>query len=92
MDTKNKPATKTANNRDDDLIAGWKTAAEWRQCKAGLRVGGDPKGWGAAFNDFFVTRLDLRYRNPIKMLRDGGTLQGEGFSILTIQFSLIEYF
>ena len=92
MDTKKNSNPNMVLAHDDGLIAGWKTAAEWRRCQAGLQVGGDPKVWGVAFDDFFITRLDLRYRNPIKMLQKGGRFQGEGFSILTIQCSLIEYF
>jgi len=79
-------------SHNSELIAGWKTAAQWLQCRATLQAGADAATWIKAFNDFFVTRLDSRYRYPIKVLQDNGTFQGEGFSILTIQCSLIEYF
>lgn len=33
----------------------------------------------------------MRYFNPIKLLQDHGTFQGEGFSILAIQCTLVEF-
>jgi hypothetical protein len=33
----------------------------------------------------------LRYFNPIKLLQNHGTFQGEGFSIVAIQCSLVEF-
>jgi hypothetical protein len=35
--------------------------------------------------------LSSRYLDPIKVLQDSGTFQGEGFSIAAIQCSLIEF-
>jgi hypothetical protein len=53
--------------------------------------GGDPEVWKRAFADYFYTRLSLRYLNPIKLLQDDETFQGQGFSIVAIQCSLIEF-
>lgn len=47
--------------------------------------------WEAAFEDYFRPRLVLRYLDPIKILQDNGTYQGEGFSIAAIQCTLIEF-
>jgi hypothetical protein len=47
--------------------------------------------WGKAFEDYFHTRLSLRYLGPIKVLQENGSFQGEGFSIAAIQCSLIEF-
>jgi hypothetical protein len=73
------------------LIAGWKTAEDWRVLRRALVIGGSAEPWKQAFADFFQTRLHLRYLNPIKVLQDHGTLQGEGFSILAIQCTLVEF-
>jgi len=54
-------------------------------------MGGDSYGWSNAFEDFFRTRLELRYLSPIRVLQEHGTLAGEGFSIAAIQCSLIEF-
>jgi hypothetical protein len=74
-----------------ELIAGWKTQADWHVAKASLVIGGDPQAWRAVYRDFYRARLDLRYLNPIKILQDHGTFSGEGFSIAAIQCSLIEF-
>ena len=78
------------SNGQDHYIAGWKTPADWQTLKARL-LAGAPGAWHEAFTDFFETRLDLRYLHPIKVLQDNGTLQGEGFAIVAIQCSLIEF-
>ena len=73
------------------LIAGWKTAEDWRALRPVLVIGGSLDLWKQAFVEFFQTRLELRYLNPIKVLQDHGTFQGEGFSILAIQCTLVEF-
>jgi hypothetical protein len=73
------------------LIAGWKTVDDWRALRSALVIGGASGPWKQAFSDFFQTRLQLRYFNPIKLLQDHGTFQGEGFSILAIQCTLMEF-
>src|SRR5437016_3472151 len=72
-------------------IAGWKTAADWHSTRRFLVVGDSSPVWQKAFEDFFQERLRLRYLNPIRILQQNGTFQGEGFSILAIQCSLIEF-
>jgi hypothetical protein len=47
-----------------DFIAGWKTAEDWRAAKKKLIIGGDPDNWRQVCDDFYKTRLDLRYLNP----------------------------
>ena len=78
--------------RNDELyIAGWKTAADWVTFRDTLVVSGDAEPWRSALAQYFRPRLDLRYLNPIKLLQEHGTFQGEGFSILAIQCTLIEF-
>jgi hypothetical protein len=47
--------------------------------------------WQTAFSEYFYERLSSRYLEPISVLQDCGTFQGEGFSIVAIQCSLIEF-
>jgi len=75
----------------DIHIAGSLTTDDWNKLRATLNPGGDPAIWGKAFEDYFHTRLSLRYLGPIKVLQDNGTLRGEGFSIVAIQCSLVEF-
>jgi hypothetical protein len=72
-------------------IAGRKTRDDWVAFRNTLTVGGDAEAWGHAFEDYFQTRLDLRYLNPIRILREHETFEGEGFSILALQCTLIEF-
>lgn len=74
----------------ESYIAGWKTPADWYSSRDSLTVGSH-EGWHEAFVDFFYTRLETRYLRPIQVLQENGTLAGEGFSILAIQCSLIEF-
>jgi hypothetical protein len=72
-------------------IAGWKTIEDWGRARQGLAVGGDPEPWRDAWREYFKDRLQLRYLGPIQLLQQHGTFQGEGFSILAIQCSLVEF-
>lgn len=74
----------------DTRIAGEKTVADWNTIRDRL-LQSATGAWDEAFTDYFEARLHLRYLNPIKILQENDTLQGEGFSILTIQCSLIEF-
>lgn len=75
----------------DVHIAGSLTTDDWNTFRAALIPGGDPTIWNKAFEDYFHTRLHLRYLDPIKVLQDNGTFQGEGFSIAAIQCSIVEF-
>lgn len=86
--TSNKSTTVAAG---DFLIAGKKRVSHWRAFEAALTVGGNPALWKKAFGDYFHTRLLHRYLKPLKILRETGSMRGEGFSIVAIQCSLIEF-
>lgn len=76
--------------KSDPYIAGRRTTADWQAFKPSLLAGqGAP--WPGAFQDYFKARLESRYLAPIKLLQDHGTFQGEGFSIVAIQCTLIEF-
>ena len=72
-------------------IAGKKTVADWQKLKATLDVGGDARPWKTAFEDFFRERLKTRYFAPINSIKTIPKKNGEGFSIVAIQCSLIEF-
>jgi len=75
----------------DVHIAGSRTTVDWQAFRAKLKPGGEVALWKKAFDDYFYERLSLRYLEPIKVLQDNGTYQGEGFSIVAIQCTLIEF-
>jgi hypothetical protein len=75
----------------DIQIAGSLTTEDWNKFSPSLIPGGNPAIWERAFQDYFHTRLSLRYLVPIRVLQDNSTFQGEGFSIVAIQCSLIEF-
>jgi hypothetical protein len=74
-----------------EYIAGWKTVGDWINDKEKLVLGGAPATWKYVFNEYFEARLKLRYLDPIQAIQDNGTFQGEGFSIVAIQCTLIEF-
>ena len=74
----------------DTYIAGSKTDKDWQAIRSTL-VNGNAAAWQTAFNDYFIQRLNLRYLDPIKVLQENGSYLGEGFSIVAIQCSLIEF-
>jgi hypothetical protein len=78
-------------NIGDTYIAGSKATDDWKVFKPKLAQGGDPAAWETAFTEYFHGRLSARYLDPVKVLQDNGTFQGEGFSIAAIQCSLIEF-
>jgi hypothetical protein len=75
----------------EPYIAGWKKPSDWHRFKTGLLGEPDSDSWQQAFDDYFMQRLNLRYFNPIKILQDNGTFEGEGFSIMAILCTLVEF-
>jgi len=75
----------------DTLIAGRRSINDWIAFKPNLVPGGDAAPWKKAFKDYFHARLWSRYLKPIKSLQKSGERRGEGFSIVAIQCSLIEF-
>ncbi|TYC64486.1 hypothetical protein FMN50_00475 [Rhodobacterales bacterium] len=74
----------------ENYIAGNRTVQDWHDFKTKL-ADADEVVWAEAFEEYFKARLNLRYLEPIKMLQDHGTFRGEGFSIVAIQCTLIEF-
>lgn len=78
------------NSIADTYIAGTKTIADWQTIRERL-LRPDAQAWCEAFTEYFEARLHLRYLHPISLLQEHGPFQGEGFSIVAIQCSLIEF-
>jgi hypothetical protein len=73
------------------LIAPGKTKDDWAKFAKLLVPGGDANVWAEAFDTYLLARLQSRYLRPIGMVRDKGTWEGEGFTIVSIQCALIEF-
>jgi len=72
-------------------IAGKKTVADWNLIRTELNDFSNQDIWSVVFCEFFCTRLKNRYLDPIQFIKNGGCYSGEGFSIMTIICSLIEF-
>lgn len=75
----------------DTHIAGEKTVADWDAMRGGLTGSSDPAAWTDAFEDFFKRRLEKRYFEPIRAIAVIGKDAGEGFAIVALHCSLIEF-
>lgn len=76
---------------DSTRIAGDKTVADWKDLRERIRINyNDTKLWDEAWS-IFEGRLQTRYFKPIKDIKDNDTCNGEGFSIMAILCSLIEF-
>lgn len=76
---------------DGVKIAGRKTVKDWKHFRTTLVPGAGPGLWEDAFRLYFEARLSSRYLKPIQNLQESRTLDGEGFSILAIHCTLIEF-
>lgn len=76
---------------NDTRIAGKKTVADWTAMKDRLTGSPGPSAWTEAFKDFFKMRLESRYFEPIKAITKIKEDAGEGFAIVALHCSLIEF-
>ena len=72
-------------------ISGSKYPDDWRNIRHELVSSDDATLWKQVFTDYYESRLELRYFIPIHVLSASGEGRGEGFSIVAIQCSLIEF-
>ena len=83
------------NEPDSTVIAGTrsqpKTCGDWRAYRGQLTPCADRALWATAFRDYFLSRIRLRYLEPIELLQQLDAKQGEGFAIVAIHCSLIEF-
>lgn len=78
-------------NGREPFIAGWKKPSDWYDFRDRLLKEPNQELWQQAFDEYFMERLNLRYFNPIEILQRNGTFAGEGFSIMAILCTLIEF-
>lgn len=64
---------------------------QWPSFRPQLIQKGGPGFWRRAFRSYFRHRLESRYFRPIRLLKKHDAFKGEGFSIMTILCSLIEF-
>tara|TARA_R110002012_G_scaffold114760_4_gene261597 strand:- start:397 stop:1125 length:729 start_codon:yes stop_codon:yes gene_type:complete len=78
---------------DNTKIAGKKTILNWKEHREKLlpTVDFSKEAWEEAFTDYFMQRLETRYFAPIEALEAIKENAGEGFSIVTLYCSLIEF-
>lgn len=78
---------------DDTRIAGEKTISDWKKLREKLLPATEFKedAWKEAFDQYFMQRLETRYFRPIRALEAIEENAGEGFSIVTLYCSLIEF-
>tara|TARA_R110000751_G_scaffold245736_1_gene345729 strand:+ start:553 stop:1281 length:729 start_codon:yes stop_codon:yes gene_type:complete len=78
---------------DNTKIAGEKTISDWKKLRENLLPDKEfnEEDWEKAFDDYFIQRLETRYFRPIQELDKIKENTGEGFSIVTIYCSLIEF-
>ncbi len=72
-------------------IAGRKRASDWRALRKILLEQSTPQLWEQACRDFFIERLETRYFEPIRRLQAEGAWAGQGFAIMVILCSLVEF-
>ena len=68
-----------------------KNIGDWKVTKPKLLVSEDSGVWKEVMEDFYYDRLKTRYLNPIEAIRNLNLSKGEGFAIVAIQCSLIEF-
>lgn len=76
-------------------ITSTKTAADWQRERDDL-VPGNTAAWKAAVDEYFHRRVEERYLKPLRVLlqayeKDDEKSRGEGFAILAVQCTLIEF-
>lgn len=73
------------------VIAGKKTVSDWYSIRATLANFKESNLWNDVFDEYFLSRLNGRYLLPIQRIKEQETYNGEGFAIMTIICSLIEF-
>jgi len=68
-----------------------KTVQDWQAIRADALESNDKLFWRKVYVDFFWGRIKSRYLAPIELIAKNGSYHGEGFSIVAIQCSLIEF-
>ncbi|MHB1145548.1 MAG: hypothetical protein ACYCZS_11675 [Thiobacillus sp.] len=79
--------------RDDTQIAGYRTAQDWCDFRDEFNLSANPSPeiWVRAFDEYFYPRLETRYLQPIEAIKKIGKAEGEGFSMMAILCTLVEF-
>lgn len=72
-------------------IAGKHSDKQWVALKSRLQSRPTERLWDSAFRRFYRIRIDTRYLHPIASIKRHDTQRGEGFAIVALFCSLIEY-
>jgi hypothetical protein len=72
-------------------IAGRRTDQQWATLKDSLLLEPSLSLWEKAFEQYYRTRINTRYLNPIDSIRRHDTKNGEGFAIVALFCSLLEF-
>jgi hypothetical protein len=72
-------------------IAGKQTDAPWTSLKTRLQADPPPHLWASAFRRFHRARIDTRYMMPIASIRKADRQIGEGFVMVALFCTLVEY-
>jgi hypothetical protein len=84
-------AKKTTVTTDLVELSPKKTIGDWKAIRDQLSAGVPAETWEGVLGDFYHERLKSRYLDPIKAIRSKPIFKGEGFAIVAIQCSLIEF-
>lgn len=72
-------------------IAGSKTDKDWAALRTQIQTNPTPALWESAFDDFYMARIRTRYLDPISAIEGLSHVAGEGFSIVALFCTLIEF-
>lgn len=78
---------------DDTQIAGYRTAQDWCDFRDEFNLSANPSPeiWVRAFDEYFHPRLETRYLQPIEAIKNICKAEGEGFSMMAILCTLVEF-
>jgi hypothetical protein len=72
-------------------IAGNRTDTQWKLLKKHLQSNPSQSQWDDAYNNYYRARIFTRYLNPITSITRHDRQIGEGFAIVALFCTLIEY-
>jgi hypothetical protein len=72
-------------------IAGKTSDSEWKSLKGRLSSNPTPRLWVSAFRRFYRARINTRYLDPIKSINKHDRYLGEGFAVVAVFCTLVEY-
>jgi hypothetical protein len=75
----------------DTRIAGSATVGDWARARMRLQNNPSLEELEEIFDKFLLGRLESRYFGPIKQLEASPVLDGEGFAIVTLYCSTVEF-